>query len=119
MFNATKGCKVITLFRNGEPVFYPPKPPFNGVHTIHVASIDEQFNNATMRLIGGDNNGNLLNYTEFKVYTVGEFQVAKPLQHTHDSTYSCGGGCDLVSCGVYWCLYNIIHNLWYNACYVK
>ena len=74
MFNATEGCKVITLFRDGEEgVFYIPISTINGVHTIDVPSIAERFNNATMTLRGADNDGNLLNSTEFKLYTVGEF----------------------------------------------
>ena len=73
VFNATEGCNVITLFRDGEVVTYSQRPTVNGVHTIDVPSITEQFNNATMTL-QGRYDFVLLNSTEFKVYTVGEFK---------------------------------------------
>ena len=72
VFNATEGCKVISPFRDGKSVIFS-QTLVNGVHTINVPSITEQFNNATMTLQGRDNH-NLLNSTEFKVYTVGEFK---------------------------------------------
>ena len=66
VFNATDGCKVIRLYRDGEPVFSIQRPTVNGVHTIDVHSITEQFNNATMTL-QGRYDFVLLNSTEFKV----------------------------------------------------
>ena len=71
MFDATEGCKLISLFRDGKSVIFS-QTLVNGVHAINVPSITEQFNNATMTLQGRDKHWNLLNSTEFKVYTVGE-----------------------------------------------
>ena len=74
VFNATEGCRVISPFRNGEPVILS-QTLVNGVHTINVPSITEQFNNATMTLRGiGGIDLHVLNSTEFKVYTVGQFK---------------------------------------------
>ena len=42
------GCIVITLYRDGKTVFSIQRPTVNGVHTIDVPSITEQFNDATM-----------------------------------------------------------------------
>ena len=73
MFNASKGCEVIALYRDGQPVFHT-KTLSGEVYTLHVVpSITEEFNNATMTLQGRhDGESRVLNSTEFKVYTVGQ-----------------------------------------------
>ena len=72
MFNATKGCETIPLYRNGQPVTHTTAKS-GELYTYHVSSmITEKFNNATMTLQGRDGEHRLLNSTEFKVYTVGQ-----------------------------------------------
>ena len=63
------GCIVITLYRDGKTVFSIQRPTVNGVHTIDVPSITEQFNDATMTMMGSTEL-----HTEFKVYTIGQFK---------------------------------------------
>ena len=72
MFNATKGCEVLNLYRDGDWVIFSRRPSNTDLHTFDVSPIDERFNNATMTLRATDSSGiNILNMTEFKVYTVG------------------------------------------------